>query len=167
MVMKAFSVFVLWILLISQDNYLLNKKSVGSLKIGCDVTAVYDIFDKERETSLIDRYEEATFSPAIQVTKGGELLFVGDVNCSSIRSFEIFSPKCRTSTGISVGSNFAKLKSKHNLTLDNREGNLVVVVKNLEMVFLLEQTKIQLLDFNKATIKDIPDDVKITSIIIY
>lgn len=166
--MKSFGVFVLCILLVSQDNYLLNKKSVGSLKIGCDVTAIYDIFDKEKETSIIDRYEEATFTPAIQVTKGGELLFVGDINCSAIRSFEIFSPKYRTSTGIFVGSNFAKLKTKHNLILDNREGNLVAVVKELEMVFLLEQTKkIQLLDLSKVTIKDIPDDVKITSIIVY
>jgi len=160
--------FILCILFISQDSYILNKKSVGSLKVGSDVTDVYDIFDKEKETSLIDRYEEATFTPAIRVTKGGELLFVGDIHCSAIRSFEIFSPRYRTSTGISVGSNFAKLKSKHNLTLDNREGNLVVLVKELDMVFLLEQTKkIQSLDLSKVTIKDVPDDVKITSIIIY
>jgi hypothetical protein len=166
--MKSFGVFVLCILLVTQDNHLLKKKSVGSLKIGCDVTAIYDIFDKEKETSIIDKYEEATFTPAIQVTKGGELLFVGDINCSAIRSFEIFSSKYRTSTGISVGSNFAKLKTKHNLILDNREGNLVAVVKELEMVFLLEQTKkIQLLDLSKVTIKDIPDDVKIASIIVY
>jgi hypothetical protein len=160
--------FILCILFASQDSYILNKKSVGSLKIGCDVTDIYDIFDKEKETSLIDRYEEATFTPAIQVTKGGELLFVGDINCSAIRSFEIFSPKYKTSTGISVGSNFAKLKLKHSLTLDSREGNLVAVVKELDMVFLLEQTKkIQSLNLSKVTVNDVPDDVKILSIIIY
>ena len=156
------------ILLTGQDNYFIKKKNVGLLKVGCYVTDVYDLFDRRKETSLIDGYVEANFSPAIQVKKDGELLFAGDINCSTIKSFEIFSSKYKTLSGISVGSTFGKLKSKHSVTLENREGTLAVIVKDLEMVFMLEETKkIQSLDLNKVTIKDISDDVKITSIIIY
>lgn len=166
--MKLCVLIWLSILFIGQDDFVIKKKNVGSLKVGSYVTDVYDLFDKEKETSLIDRYFEASFSPAIQIKKAGELLFVADINCSTIRSFEIFSPKYKTLSGVSVGSSFGKLKTKHSLTFENREGTLAVVVKELEMVFILEETKkIQSLDLNKATLKDIPDDVKIISIIVY
>lgn len=166
--MKLSSLFLLTIFFITQDNYVIGKKSVGTLKVGCYVTDIYDLFDKEKETSLMDRYFEATFSPAIQVAKSGEVLFVGDINCSTIRSFEIFSPRYKTPSGISVGSNFGKLKAKHSIAFENREGTLAVLVKELDMVFILEETKkIQSLDFNKVTVKDIPDDVKIASIVIF
>ena len=166
--MKLCVLIWLSILFIGQDDFVIKKKNVGSLKVGSYVTDVYDSFDKEKETSLIDRYLEASFSPAIQIKKAGELLFVADINCSTIRSFEIYSPKYKTLSGVSVGSNFGKLKSKHSVTLENREGALGAAVKELEMVFMFENTKrVQALDFNKVTLKDIPDEVKIASIIVY
>ncbi|MBI1768245.1 MAG: hypothetical protein HYR67_07715 [Bacteroidetes bacterium] len=167
--MKSYILIWLTTLLIQQDDFVIKKKSVGPLKIGSYVEEIYRYFDKDKETKLIDSYYETAFSPGMQVTREGEVLFVANINCKTISSFEIYSPRYKTSFGICVGSNFGQLKKvKQNVTLKTNEGNLSAAIKELEMSILFENDKrIQSLDFNKATLKDIPDDVKITSIIVY
>src|SRR5258706_13540974 len=103
--MKSYILIWLTILLTQQDAFVINKKSVGPLMVGSYVEEIYRYFDKDKETKLIDSYYETTFSPGMQVTRGGEILFVANINCKTISSFEIYSPRYKTSFGICVVSN--------------------------------------------------------------
>ena len=155
----------------TQKDFLLSPKHVGSLSVGSYVEGIYHSFDKEKETQLIDRYFEASFSPALTVTKNGELLFYANIDCNKIRSFEIVSPKFKTMKGISVGSSYADLKKIYKVTaIENQEGIFYASVKELEMLFMLDPEK--MLNNKKGfsqdlSVNDVEGTVKLTSIIIY
>jgi hypothetical protein len=144
---------------------------VGPFSIGCAVEAIYDQFDKETETELVDRYFEATFSPALKVRRKGEVLFFANISCGLVASFEVISSKYKTSKGFSVGSNFAELRRLHLVTtVENREGILYAHVKDLGMLFELDpkaMLKSSMTSSQNLKPGDIDGATRITSVIVY
>ncbi|VXD14806.1 hypothetical protein [Marinoscillum sp. 108] len=150
-------------------EYTIDKGVVGELRIDDTVDNIYTIFDKEKEIKLVDRYIEASFSPAIEVSKNGESLFMVNLDCDKIYSFEIFSPKYETTRGITTASNFGQLKKAYKISsIENHEGALYAFVDSLDISFSLETMEVMKagIDINEIKVGDIPDDIGIISIIV-
>lgn len=159
-----------WMILnFAQDEFKIESKRVGSLEVGSYAEDIYYVFDKEKETRLVDRYFEASFSPAIEVSKNGELLFMANLDCDKIYSFEVFSPRYKTDKGITIASNFGQLKKAYKISsIENQEGALYAFVESLNISFSLETMKVLEagINVNEIEVDNIPNDIGITSIIV-
>ena len=154
-----------------QPNYLLEKKRVGSIEVGSNVEDIYQYFDKDLETELVDRYLEATFSPAIVVKNNEDILFIANLDCNIIYSIEVLHYKYKTERGMRVGMTYKSLKERHNVSsILKGEGRLFAIVDDLNMSFALETTEVlnSGLDLNtNFNPDDIPNGITISSIIVY
>lgn len=122
-------------------NDTLSLHKAGGVTIDMTVNEVYGAVGKEN-TSLVDLYLEAMYSPALVVSKNGVRSVIYEIVCDKVWRVTVLDSKYKTQKGIGVESNFGDLKKNYTITsIEVGEGNVCAYVKELEMSFCLDYRK--------------------------
>ena len=154
-------------------NYLISGDSVGNIKIGSKVTAVYDLFVNDRlrkETyrkegmpyQALEIYHDTASSPSLVLA----------LNCESrpcaVRKITIHDSSYHTAAGIRIGSTFGEIKKAQKTGyIGWGEGTFVVVSADMPLTYSMDISKIGEPYRAKLSTATLPDSIRVKSMFMF
>jgi len=155
--------------LLIQDN-LITDKSVDGVNIGKEInkfiSEVKSKYSVKKEKFMLegDSYD------IYNVYENGNKIYSVEPaeNKAIIYRIWIYSSKFKTKEGIGVGSTLGDLKSKYHIKFitTEGEGGIAVSVKECDVCFILDNSKLPQNWWDKMDTKILPDNITIAEIII-
>ena len=151
------------------NSGLIENDCVDNVKIGMEISdflksknKVYNI--KEEIISL-----EGDDYPIYNVYNNSELIYAvePDVKGEKVWRIWLYEPKFKTKLGIGVGNTLRELKNKYTVdTITTAEGRVFVLVKEIDISFELDGSKIPREWWDEINLEELNMDIPISLIII-
>ena len=125
-------------------------------------SGIYDV--KEETISL-----EGDDYPIFNVYENSELIYAVEPEETEKKVWRIwlYSKKFKTDLGIGIGNTLGDLKEKYTVSeVITGEGNVSVIVKEIDVSFLLDTSRIPLGWWNEVKMEELENDLPIDLIII-
>lgn len=151
------------------NSGLIENDSVDDVKLGMEISD----FLKSKNTEYNIKKEtinlEGDDYPIYNVYENSELIYAVEPDDKGEKVWRIwlYGKKFKTELGIGVGNTLADLKNKYIIDdLSTAEGRVIILVKEMELGFELDGSKISREWWNKMKLEELKNDLPISLIII-
>ena len=159
----------------STQNFLVSKNTVGPIKTGSSVDALFHHYGRDA-IQLVDRRLEGGFTPALQVHISGnqhddpafiaEFRWLREVGWA-ISRIVISDLRFKTTLGIGIGSTLGELRQHHMIEyIGSGEGSTYAYVPDLQMSFSLDSDALPSEWYKSRDDSLIPNSAKIVSVLV-
>ena len=154
------------------SQFSVSKGRVGSVHIGMTIPELLKLYDSTH-IEFGELNSEGNSTPAVKVTYGEQkesfltLLYEGENDRGIVLRITLYNKRFRTSKGISVGSTLGELRRSYTIrSIEFGMTDLYASVPELSMVFELESSSMGRDAGRLVRLKQVPDNITITSIIL-
>ncbi|ULC58639.1 hypothetical protein MBM09_11990 [Flaviramulus sp. BrNp1-15] len=164
--MKILTIFTLFLFI---NSGIIENNCVDNVKIGMDIS---EFLESKRE---IYKVKEETINlegddyPIFNVYENSELIYAvePDENGEKVWRIWLYGQKFKTELGIGIGNTLVDLKNKYTIDdISTAEGSLFILVKEIEVGFELDGSKIPREWWNEMKLEELKNDLPISLIII-
>ncbi|WP_299892342.1 hypothetical protein [uncultured Lacinutrix sp.] len=164
--MKILNIIILFLFV---NSGIIGNDSVDSVKIGMDISKFLEsksgIYEVKEETISLEGDDYSIFN----VYENTELIYAvePEETVKKVWRIWLYSKKFKTDLGIGVGNTLGDLKEKYTVEeISTGEGNVAVIVKEIEVSFLLDTSQIPREWWNEIKMEELENDLPIGLIII-
>jgi len=164
--MKILNIILLFLFVSSGiiENDCVDKVKIG-MKISEFLNTKHDTYNIKKETISL----EGDDFPIFNVYDNSELIYAVEPDESENKVWRIwlYGKKFKTEAGIGIGNTLGDLKKKYTITdMSTAEGSVFILVKEIEVGFELDGSKIPRDWWNEIKFEDLKNDLPISLIII-
>jgi hypothetical protein len=154
----------------SKTNFITNK-SVDGVTIGEKITDFISVVRQRYSVKKEKMYLEADSFDIYNVYEKGQKIYSVEPNLDKpdiVDRIWVYGTKFKTEKGIGVGSTLAEIKSKYHVESISTEGEggLSVIVKEISVGIIMDNSKLSENWWDKMDNKEIPENLPIKEIII-
>ena len=164
--MKILTIITLFLFI---NSGIIENNCVDNVKIGMDISEFLEskreIYKVKEETINLEGDDYAIFN----VYENSELIYAvePDENGEKVWRIWLYGEKFKTELGIGIGNTLADLKNKYTIDdISTAEGSVFILVKEIEVGFELDGSKIPREWWNEMKLEELKNDLPISLIII-
>ncbi|MFD0975393.1 hypothetical protein [Salinimicrobium gaetbulicola] len=164
--MKILTIITLFLFI---NSGIIENNCVDNVKIGMDISdfleSKREIYKVKEETINLEGDDYAIFN----VYENSELIYSvePDENGEKVWRIWLYGQKFKTELGIGIGNTLADLKNKYTIDdISTAEGSVFILVKEIEIGFELDGSKIPREWWNEMKLEELKNDLPISLIII-